>query len=126
MITHSPRLTVWFDGGCPLCTREIALMRRMDKASAILFVDVMSADASCPIDQADLLARFHAEEDGKLLSGAAAFAAMWRAIPMLRPLGLAARNPWVLAMLEKLYVYFLRHRPKLQSLVLWLDRRAAK
>ena len=126
MITHSPRLTVWFDGGCPLCTREIALMRRMDKASAILFVDVMSADASCPIDQADLLARFHAEEDGKLLSGAAAFAAMWRAIPMLRPLGLAARNPWVLAMLEKLYVYFLRYRPKLQSLVLWLDRRAAK
>ena len=101
-------------------------MRRMDKASAILFVDVMSADASCPIDQADLLARFHAEEDGKLLSGAAAFAAMWRAIPMLRPLGLAARNPWVLAMLEKLYVYFLRYRPKLQSLVLWLDRRAAK
>ena len=28
-----------------------------------------------------------------MLSGAAAFAAMWRAIPLLRPLGLAARSP---------------------------------
>ena len=29
-------------------------------------------------------------------NGAAAFAAMWRAIPLLRPLGLAARNGAVL------------------------------
>ncbi len=29
---------------------------------------------------------------GRLLSGAAAFAGMWRAIPMLRPLELAART----------------------------------
>ena len=29
-----PRLTVWYDGGCPLCLREIALMRRLDAAIA--------------------------------------------------------------------------------------------
>ena len=78
-------LTVWYDGGCPLCRREIALMQRLDRARAITFVDVDKADGgSCPIDRADLLARFHAREDGVLLSGAAAFAAMWRAIPRLR------------------------------------------
>ncbi len=38
---------------------------------------------SCPINRAALLARFHAMEDGRLLSGAAAFAAMWRAISRL-------------------------------------------
>lgn len=107
-------LTVWFDGGCPLCTREIALMRRLDRAKAIRFVDVASADSSCPIDRAALLARFHAREDGVLLSGAAAFAAMWRAIPWLRPLGLLARNRLVLAGLERVYVAFLRVRPQLQ------------
>ncbi len=110
-------LIVWYDGGCPLCLREIAFMRRLDRRRAIAFVDVSRPGATCPIDQAELLARFHATEDGRLLSGAAAFAAMWRAIPILRPLGLLARNRRVLAALEWLYLRFLRVRPKLQQLV---------
>lgn len=109
------QLTVWFDGGCPLCTREIALMRRLDRRGAIEFVDV-AGDGSCPIDRATLLARFHAREDGVMLSGAAAFAAMWRAIPLLRPLGLAARSRRVLGALEWLYRRFLVVRPALQRL----------
>lgn len=111
-------LIVWHDGSCPLCRREIALMRRLDRRGAITFVDATSAeDSSCPVDRADLLARFHASEDGKLLSGAAAFAAMWRQIPMLRPLGLAARSPVVLGLLEGGYRRFLRIRPRLQRFV---------
>ncbi len=106
---------VWFDGACPLCRREIALMRRLDRRGAIAFIDVaQGADPSCPVDRAQLLARFHAEEDGVVHDGAAAFAAMWRAIPLLRPLGLAARSPWVLRLLEAAYLRFLRLRPRLQ------------
>lgn len=112
------RVKVWYDGACPLCLREIALMRRLDRRGAITFVDVAAAaDPSCPIDRAQLLARFHAEEDGVVHSGAAAFAAMWRAIPLLRPLGLAARNPLVLRVLEAAYLRFLRLRPRLQRLL---------
>ena len=112
------RLVVWHDGACPLCRREIALMRRLDRRGAIDFIDVVDlADASCPVSRADLLARFHALEDGRLLSGAAAFAAMWRAIPSLRPLGLIARWRPALNMLEWLYVRFLKVRPHLQKLV---------
>lgn len=106
---------VWYDGACPLCTREIALMRRLDRRGAITFVDVAAgADPTCPIDRPRLLARFHAEEEGRVLSGAAAFAAMWRAIPLLRPLGLAARHRLVLALLEAAYLRFLVVRPRLQ------------
>ena len=90
-------------------------MRRLDRAQAIEFVDV-AGNTSCPIDRADLLARFHAREDDMLLSGAAAFVAMWRAIPLLRPLGLLARNTVVLRLLERAYVAFLRIRPRLQRL----------
>lgn len=108
-------LIVWHDGGCPLCRREIALMRRLDWRVTIDFVDVMqSPPESCPVDRATMLARFHVSENGQLLTGAAAFAAMWRAIPLLRPLGLAARSPWLLAKLEGLYLVFLRFRPRLQ------------
>ncbi len=92
-------------------------MRRLDRRGAIEFIDATTAaDAACPIDRGALLARFHASEDGTLLSGAAAFAAMWRAIPLLRPLGVAARVPLVLAALEIGYRGFLRFRPRLQRL----------
>ena len=106
-------LEVWFDGDCPLCRREIAVMRGLDRRGGIVFTDVASGQGSCPIDRADLLARFHAREEGVMLSGAAAFAAMWRAIPLLRPFGLAARNQTVLRLLERLYLVFLRIRPAL-------------
>lgn len=114
-------LTVWFDGQCPLCRREIALMQRLDKRGRIGFVDVAEKATECPIDRDALLARFHAQENGVMLSGAAAFAAMWRAIPLLRPLGLLARDPVALAALERLYRLFLKIRPTLQRLA----RRAA-
>jgi len=111
-------VVVWYDGACPLCRREMAVMRRLDRRDALTFVDVAEPGVAetCPLDPADMLSRFHVREDGQLLSGAAAFAAMWRAIPILRPFGLLARNRTVLAGLERLYVQFLKVRPRLQRL----------
>ncbi len=55
---------VWFDGACPLCRREIAWMRRLDRRDAIAFVDVSRAaaqdGAGCPIDRS-APARRHAD-----------------------------------------------------------------
>ncbi|MHB8285673.1 MAG: thiol-disulfide oxidoreductase DCC family protein [Caulobacteraceae bacterium] len=116
-------VVVWFDGGCPLCRREVALMRRLDRRGAVRFRDLDGETAVCPLPRGDMLAELHALEDGRLLSGAAAFAAMWRAIPLLRPLGLAARSPLVLAGLERLYRLFLRGRPALQGLARRLEGR---
>lgn len=110
------KLIVWHDGSCPLYSRKIVLMRRLDRRGAVDVVDVSKADGACPIDAATMLARFHASKGSRLLSGAAAFAAMWRAIPMLRQLGLAARTPLVLALLERIYLVHLRFRPRLQRL----------
>lgn len=110
-------VTVWYDGDCPLCRREIALMRRLDRARRIEFVNLASPDGTCPIDRAEALARLHAREGDQLLSGAAAFAAMWRAIPLLRPLGLVARNALILRLLEGAYRRFLVWRPALQRLL---------
>ena len=111
-------VTVWYDQHCPLCLREIALMRRLDRRSAVDFVPIEEGNG-CPLDTATLLKRFHAQEkDGPVVSGAAAFAAMWRAIPVMRPLGLLAKVPPVLWLLERIYLGFLKVRP-------WMQRRAA-
>ena len=114
--TAHPEVTVWYDSECPLCTREIALMKRLDRKQAIDFVDLHGA-RDCPVDPDELLRRFHARERGRpVVSGAAAFAAMWRAIPTLRPLGLLAKFPPVLWVLEGAYRVFLLLRPRLQRL----------
>ncbi|KQN90191.1 thiol-disulfide oxidoreductase [Sphingomonas sp. Leaf231] len=116
------RVTVWHDGDCLLCRREIALMRRLDRRGRIDFVDA-TGPATCPIDRAELLTRFHAMESGQMLSGAAAFGAMWRAIPLLRPIGLLAQHRPVLGLLEWVYLRFLKVRPCLQR---WLAGREVR
>jgi predicted DCC family thiol-disulfide oxidoreductase YuxK len=98
-------------------------MHRLDRRHAVSFVDITSTASDLPAPKANLLSRLHVRDDGYLLSGASAFAALWRAIPLLRPLGLLARNPTVLALLERAYGAFLRARPKLQSLVAMRTRR---
>ncbi|HNW18251.1 MAG TPA: DUF393 domain-containing protein [Sphingorhabdus lacus] len=109
------RLTVWYDQSCPLCRREIALMRRLDWRKRIDFVDAADPDAVCPLDRAQLLARFHALENGRMLSGGSAFAAMWRAVPLLWPLGMMAKIPGAERLLNWAYAHFLKARPRLQS-----------
>lgn len=111
------QVTVWYDGDCPLCVREIKLMRRLSHPGAINFVELQSA-TGCPLDTKTLMSRFHAQERGEpIVSGAAAFAAMWRAVPVLRPLGLLARFKPVLWVLERMYLGFLKIRPWLQQRV---------
>lgn len=89
-------------------------MRRLDRRQAIHFVDACDPSASCPVDRETALARFHAEEEGRLFVGAQAFAAMWRAIPLLRPLGLLAGWKPMTPLFERAYSGFLRIRPYLQ------------
>jgi len=117
IIGDMAKVIVWYDGACPMCMREIALMRRLDVRRSIDFLDIAPADAVCPLDRQLMLARFHASEDGVILSGAAAFAAMWRAIPLLKPLGFIARNRLILELFERLYTRFLVIRPRLQKLL---------
>lgn len=93
-------------------------MKRLDRRGAICFIDLREVGASCPFDRQTMLGKFHAKERGVMLTGAAAFAAMWRAIPVLRPLGLIAKLPGISLLLEFFYRVFLRVRPRLQHMII--------
>lgn len=125
------QVKVWWDAGCPLCQREINFLKQLDKDHRIEFeaLDKSTPDEvavegePCPRLKSELLARFHAKEgDGPIVSGAKAFAIMWRQVPQkqLRWLGERARNPSVLWMLERAYRSFLIVRPGLQRVARWL------
>ncbi|MEM7765910.1 MAG: DUF393 domain-containing protein [Pseudomonadota bacterium] len=110
-------VTVWYDGACPLCVREIGFLRRLDRRGRLVFVDVAPPDAapSCPIDRGELLARFHAQEAGNpVVSGAAAFATVYRQIPALAPLGYLLAIPPIRWLADRAYRQFLKIRPRLQ------------
>ncbi|MDX5393190.1 MAG: DUF393 domain-containing protein [Caulobacteraceae bacterium] len=118
------KVTAWYDGACPLCRREIGLLRACDREGAIDLVDVAEGDSSdAPRPREDLLARFHARDrQGRLVSGAEAFLVVWGATPGLRWLeGLRRIRPLVLV-LEGAYRIFLHLRPRLQSLARHVER----
>ncbi len=113
-MTPAPTCTVYYDGACPVCRREIAHYQGLRGASAIAWVDAASCDESelgPELDRRAALRRFHVREaDGALASGAAAFVAIWRRLPAFAWLApLAASRP-MLALLDAGYALFLRIR----------------
>jgi predicted DCC family thiol-disulfide oxidoreductase YuxK len=109
-----PDLTVYYDGACPLCRAEIDYYRRRPGADAIAFVDVSSSAPGEGLSCEVALARFHVREpDGRLLSGAAAFARLWRALPGWRWFGRLIGTRAVLPVAELAYRGFLPLRPRL-------------
>ena len=120
-------LTVLYDGACPLCRREIGVYRGLQSSTAVCFADVSDIAQPLPpgTTREQLLARFHVRNtDGRLLSGAQAFLALWAALPGWRWLALAGRLPGVAWAMERVYRLFLRVRPMLQRWAARLDRPA--
>lgn len=126
-MASTPSLTVFYDGACPLCLREIGLLRRLDgRRGRINFEDVSQPDAapSCLIEREVLMARFHARlPSGEIVSGARAFTEAWSRIPYfiwLRPIGRFAPTRGALNLI---YRGFLKIRPGLQRLAARTDSR---
>lgn len=130
--TRNACLTVYHDGSCPLCQREIALAQSLTHGHAIAFVDVSGlpdmGHVAPDLSASDAMRRFHVRRaDGTLLHGAAAFIEMWSTsakLKWLAPLGSSRR---VVAVLDFLYGGFLRLRPALSAALKRYDRwKAAK
>ena len=119
---HCPALTVLYDGSCPLCRREIGVYQDLQPINAgqtLKFSDVSRADSALPPGgvRSDYLARFHVQRaDGQVISGAAAFVALWSTLPGWRYLAMAARLPGATPLLEVVYRAFLRIRPQMQGI----------
>ena len=109
-------LTVFFDGACPICDREIALMRKLDRRWRLVFCDFSRPDydsTSINISPADLGRIIHARWDnGSVITGVDVFRAMWEAVG----LGFLARLSR-LSLVEPLvldaYAWFARNRLRL-------------
>ena len=118
MESQLPKSTVYFDGSCPLCRAEIGYYQRKDQYSALCFVDISEPGGIPPegITQERAMKRFHVRaSDGRVLSGAAAFAEIWTRLPRWRWAARLAGLPGVTPLLEVGYRLFLPIRPYLSK-----------
>ena len=80
-----PDLTLLFDGGCPLCLREVSFLRKRDLAKKISFVDIDSPEYAPhlygDISYRSAMGRIHAiTADGTILQDVAVFREAYRLI----------------------------------------------
>ncbi len=117
MIITSPfDVEVFYDGDCPLCTREINLLSRLDTKSRIRFTDISDSDFSAEsvgLPWSLLMARIHARlPDGTLIEGVEVFRRLYTAVGYGR-LVQATRWPGVTQALDFAYERFAKNRLRL-------------
>lgn len=126
MTEVAKELTIYYDGACPLCSAEIRHYEKQPGAERLRFVNLAetSADPGADLPVETALVRFHVRRaDGRLLSGARAFAAIWEVLPGWRWAARLARILCVVPALEGGYRLFLPLRPALSRLAARLGAR---
>ncbi|MCA2008664.1 thiol-disulfide oxidoreductase DCC family protein [Tritonibacter mobilis] len=119
ILKEPSRLTVYYDGACPLCRSEAGFYSTRRGAEAIRFVDASDSQQSMGgnLDRCVALSRFHVRLPcGALVSGATGFVAIWNVLPGWRWLARVARWPGMSWLLERAYRGFLVIRPTLSRL----------
>ena len=106
---------VFFDGDCPLCSREIAALRRMDRRKRIRFTDIAAAEFSpeqIGKSMAELMDQIHGRlPDGTWIVGVEVFRRLYSAVGFSW-LVAATRLPLISPLMEFGYRQFAKRRLK--------------
>jgi predicted DCC family thiol-disulfide oxidoreductase YuxK len=109
-------IDVYYDGACPICLREVRMIRRLDRKGRIGLTDFAAQDfdaaaAGIPMDA--LMERIHGRlADGTLVTGVEVFRRIYAAIGFSWLVALT-RVPGIRQLLDLLYTWFARNRPRL-------------
>jgi predicted DCC family thiol-disulfide oxidoreductase YuxK len=110
------KVEVFYDGECPLCLREIKMLRWMDRRENIRFTDIADP-AFRPSDYGKTMQEFMSEIQGKLpdgswIIGVEVFRRLYAAVG-LGPLVTLTRLPGVSHGLDLSYRVFAKNRLRL-------------
>ncbi|MEQ8846678.1 DUF393 domain-containing protein [Botrimarina sp.] len=110
------RVEVFYDGDCPLCRREIALIRRMDRRGRIRFTDIAAEGFSAARygkTHGELMEEIHGRDaQGRWITGVEVFRQLYGAVG-LGPLAWLSRAPGVSQVLDWGYRVFAKQRLRL-------------
>jgi predicted DCC family thiol-disulfide oxidoreductase YuxK len=113
--SHGGAIEVFYDGGCPVCLREVRVLRRLDRRGRIQFTDIDAAGFQVPLPgpaSDELMARIHARTaDGAWIEGVEVFRRLYTAVG-LGPLVSVSRWPGIAQALDWGYAIFARNRTR--------------
>lgn len=125
MTQDKEQISVFYDGSCPLCVREIGFLQRSFKDETVNWQNIAASDLDITgehevvpgLSRQAAMKRFHIRnEQGVLISGAGAFVAIWKLHPKYGSFAKRLDRPSILWALNLAYDGFLIIRPTLQSI----------
>lgn len=114
MMRDEGSITVYYDGECPVCRREVSVYRQLDRIHRIRWQNLaVDFDDSLDVDAAYRLLHVR-NTDGALHIGFAAHLLMWRCLPGFRLLSWTLRRcrP-AREIAERIYLWLTARRPGL-------------
>ena len=114
--TNPKEIEVFFDGGCPLCLREIRFLKRLDRHGRIQFTDIDAPDfssESCGKTYDELMAKIYGLlPDGSWITGVEVFRRLYTAVGF-GPLVVLTRLPVISQIMDLGYYLFAKNRLRL-------------
>ena len=111
-----PALQAFFDGACPLCSREMAVLARRDRRGQIEFIDIAAPGfdaAAWGREPAQFMAAMHVKlPDGRWAIGADAFRQLYGVLGF-RWIVALTRVPGIRQAVDAGYRVFARNRTRL-------------
>ena len=110
------QVEVFYDGQCPLCMREIRMLRGLDRDGQIRFTDISAAGfdaSSLGLDLSAMMKRIHGRlPNGELIEGVEVFRKLYAAVGFRKLVGLS-RAPGLSQALDLAYELFAKNRLRL-------------
>lgn len=120
MSQNLSRLTLFYDGLCPLCEAEIVFLSRRNQRQLLTFVDINSVQfepervgVTC---QQALLSMYGQYDDGGLIQGVTVFAEAYRRAN-LQTLAWIFSRPLLQPIFNVGYRFFAKHRHQISKLI---------
>jgi predicted DCC family thiol-disulfide oxidoreductase YuxK len=108
--------TIFYDGSCGLCKREIAHYQKLDKGNKITWVDIVSAEVELKkmgIRFVDAMEIIHGvNEKGEVVKGVENFFMIWEQLPQYRWLANTVKTLRLQIIMQRCYLHFAKWRFK--------------
>lgn len=113
------RIKLLYDGKCPVCSREIAMLRRLDRGRGVIAFEDIAEPGYSPerygLSMPDVIGSMHAvRAEGTIVRGMAVFREAYAAVGLgwlVAPTGWPLLRP----VCDLMYRAFARIRPRLSS-----------
>lgn len=125
VMSDKQQIEVFFDGACPICSREMAMIRKLDRNHQVNCTDIAARgfDANAQgLDAGAVNREIHGRlNDGRIVTGVEVFRQIYGLLGFRRSVAWS-RRPWVGKLLDYSYAAFARHRRYIALPFRWTHR----